>query len=358
MTRVLGCLVVLVASVAPFSADAAGPRKPDLSNPDFTKGDTLPENPPHDWTLGATGARGWIFSANGNSHDARQILVTAVAKASPADGILERGDVILGIDGKAFEDDARVVFAKAITQAESTAGKGTLSLMRWRAGTTDMVTITLPILGTYGITVPYDCPKSRRIVEMSCASLARRMSDPNYAKGMHSIPRSLNALALLGSGNAEYLPLVTREAKWAADFTTNGYKSWDYGYVMTFLAEYVMATHDTSVMPGLTRLAIETARGQSAVGTWGHRFALPSGNLEGYGCMNQPGLALTIGMVLAREAGVKDPDLDRAIAKAAGFLRWYVDKGAVPYGDHAPFPAHEGNGKCASAAVLFDLLGV
>jgi hypothetical protein len=126
---------------------------------------------------------------------------------------------------------------------------------------------------------------------------------------------------------------------------------------MALCSEYVMATGDQSLMPGLTRLALETARGQSGVGTWGHRFALGGGNLGGYGAMNAPGLPLTIGMVLAREAGVTHPDLDRAIAKAAGFLRWYVHKGAVPYGDHLPFPAHEDNGKCSAAAVLFDLLG-
>jgi hypothetical protein len=135
-----------------------------------------------------------------------------------------------------------------------------------------------------------------------------------------------------GTGNIE------REAKWAADFTTTGYLSWYYGYVMTFLGEYVIATGDTSVMPGLKRLALETARGQSGVGTWGHRFAEPGGNIGGYGCINQPGLSLTIGMVLAREAGVKEPALDRAIAKAAGFLRWYVDKGAVPTVTICPSP--------------------
>ena len=69
---------------------------------------------------------------------------------------------------------------------------------------------------------------------------------------------------------------MKREAQWAADFTTSGYLSWYYGYDMAFAAEYVMATGDQSVMPGLTRLALETARGQSGVGTWGHRFA-PAG---------------------------------------------------------------------------------
>jgi hypothetical protein len=73
--------------------------------------------------------------------------------------------------------------------------------------------------------------------------------------------------------------------------------------------------------------------------------------------MNQPGLSLCIGMQLASEAGVKDPALDGAIVKAVAFLRWYVNKGALPYGDHLPYPGHEDNGKCSSAAVLYDLLG-
>jgi HEAT repeat protein len=183
------------------------------------------------------------------------------------------------------------------------------------------------------------------------------MGGADYGKGMNAIPRSLNALALLASGNKEYLPLLHNEARWAAEYSTQNFATWMYGYVLTFLGEYVMATGDQSVMPGLTRLALASAQGQSAVGTWGHDFAMPSGNLNGYGCMNQPGLSLCIGLELAREAGVKDATLDAAIVKAANFLRWYVNKGAIPYGDHLPYPGHEDNGKCSSAAVLYDLLG-
>jgi hypothetical protein len=126
---------------------------------------------------------------------------------------------------------------------------------------------------------------------------------------------------------------------------------------MLFLAEYLLATNDASVQEGLARIAKEIARGASAVGTWGHSFATPQGTLPGYGCMNLPGIGLLVGMVAAREAGVKDPDVDRVIALAAGFLRWYVNKGAIPYGDHEAWPGHEDNGKCSGAAVLFDLLG-
>ncbi len=345
----LALAAILAAPGPAFAAD-----KNDATPPDFTKGDKPGEA--HDWTLGPTGGRGWIHTANGHSRDARQILITAVAKDSPADGVLSAGDVIVGVEGTVFDGDARVLFAKAVTAAE--AEKGALRLLRWSAGKVDAVELKLPVLGSYGATAPYACAKSKRIFELGCASLAKRMGDEkNYTKRLDPIPRALNALALLASGNEDYLPLVKRETEWAAGFTTDGYLSWYYGYAMALVAEYTMATGDQSFVPGLKRLALETARGQSGVGTWGHRFAQPGGNLGGYGAMNAPGLPLTIGMVLAREAGVSEPDLDRAITKAASFLRWFVHKGAVPYGDHLPFPAHEDNGKCSAAAVLFDLLG-
>jgi hypothetical protein len=58
--------------------------------PDLTQ-DGKPDNN-HRWTLGATGARGWVWSrylARGSENtDARQILITEVAKGSPADSVL------------------------------------------------------------------------------------------------------------------------------------------------------------------------------------------------------------------------------------------------------------------------------
>ncbi len=344
---------ILLAAQPSIAADKIKP----VPVPNFTQGDVLPKDAPHDWTLGPTGARGWIYTTNGHSRFARQILVTSVAKGSPSASKLNVGDVILGVNGIPFSDDARILFAKAVALAESENGGGKLKLLRWRNGATETVELSLQVLGSYSATAPYDCQKSAQIFQLGCISLAKRMSDANYARKLNPIPRALNAMALLASGNKEYLPLVQTEAQWAADFSSDGFATWYYGYLLTFLAEYVHATGDLSVMPGLKRLAMESARGQSGVGTWGHKFARPDGNLSGYGCMNQPGLSLCIGMALAREAGVKEPELDQAIAKAARFLRWYVNKGALPYGDHLPFPAHEDNGKCSSAAVLFDLLG-
>ena len=304
----------------------------------------------HDWTLGPTGARGWIRAWK-HTADAREIQITKVAKGSPADGVLEAGDSIRGVEGKPFDDDARIQFARAVTKAERHESNGVLRLVRNRNGEPANVEIRIPVMGGYSATAPYDCPKSAKIFERGCEMIAK--------DGLRrvSIPNSINALALLASEKPEYREVLSEYAEKVARYRADSFATWHYGYAITFLAEYAMATGDESLMRGLKRLALEAAHGQSAVGTWGHKFALPDGRVGGYGCMNSPGIPLTISMVLARKAGVNDPDLDEAIARSARFLRWYVDKGAIPYGDHAPWPGHEDNGKCSMATVLFDLLG-
>jgi hypothetical protein len=342
-------LAAMASAVKPAHAAAAKKKGGDQPIPDLTQGGKPDDT--HDWTLGPTGARGWVSGSQGQTTDARQILVTAVAKGSPAARILNGGDVVLGTGGQPFSGDARIQFANAITAAEQDKGGGVLRLVRWRNGKTDNVELKLAVMGTYSETTTYDCPKSKKIFELGCRVIAKE------GLGKVTIPNDLNALALLASGKKEYQPLIAQYAKQVADYKAVDFASWYYGYATLFLAEYVAATHDPSVMPGLRRLAREIADGQSAVGTWGHKFAMPNGNCNGYGCMNAPGIVLTLAMVVAREAGVKDPAVDRAIAKASGFLRWYVNKGAIPYGDHNPWPGHEDNGKCSAAAVLFDLLG-
>ncbi len=326
--------------------------------PDFTKGDRLERNAPHDWNLGPTGARGWVYAAKGESTDSRQILITEVAAGSPSDGVLRKEDVLLGVDGIPFSSDARIALARAITKAEAT--DGIVAVLRWRDGQTVPAEIRLPVLGRYAETAPYDCPKSERIFEAGCEAIAAQLVKPD-GKRRHPIVRSLNALALLASGEEKYLPLVEKEAAWAAEWQIQegDLHCWPAGWVTLFLAEYHLATGDSKVLPALNRLAYQIALGQSHVGTWGHRFAYEhNGILRGYGAMNQVGLSLTTSLVLAREAGVENPAVDDAIARSRLFLKFYDGKGAIPYGDHHPWlQMHDDNGKASAAAVMFDFLG-
>ena len=332
---------------------------PQPQVPDFTKGDKIPPRS-HDWNLGPTGARGWIYGWRGESKEARQILITKVANDSPSAGVLETGDVIVGLNGKLFESDARITFAKAITTAE--AGNGNLPLKLWRNGQAIDVTIKLPTLGSYGPTAPWNCEKSKIIFEQGCDRLAARMQAAidSGARRKHPIQQMLNALALLSSPQRDkYMPVIKHEVEWAKQWQVhNGYHCWDGGWVNLLLAEYFLATGDQSVQPALKRLSLAIANGQSNVGTWGHRFAYEhNGILRGYGAMNQVGLSLTASLVIARDAGVNDPEVYEAIEKSAGYFRFYVGKGALPYGDHHPWiKMHDDNGKASAAAVLFDFL--
>jgi len=350
------CLPLLVACVIFVAVPAAhaAPREP-MPNPEFTRGDSIPDDAPHDWNLGATGMRGWMYTSHFTTTEARQVYVTEVAKGSPADGVMKVGDVILGVFGEKFSHDPRTEIGQALSVAETEQAGGKLILTRWRGGQTEEVTLQLRVMGSYSDTAPYDCAKSEKIFKQGCVALARRMSEPGYKP--NAIVRSLNALALLASEDERYARLLRREVRAISEFSAGSFQTWWYGYCITFLAEYVILTNDDSVMPGLKRLVSEAVRGQSIVGSWGHRFAGDDGRLVGYGMMNAPGLPLTTGLVLAREAGLDSPELDLAIKRSTDLLRFYVGKGCIPYGDHAPWTqTHDDNGKNGMAAVLFNLL--
>jgi len=351
------CIMAAILWTGAQTALHAAPRGAAISNPDFTQGDKIPQGATHDWNLGPTGARGWIYSNKLETSDARQIAITKVDKGSPADGKLKPGDVILGVNKQPFSYDPRTELGKAIGMVE--ASDGVLTLSRWRAGKVSNISIKLPVLGKYAPTAPFDCAKSKLIFEQGCKALAERMK-ANPKEGNH-ITRSLNALALLSSGNPEYLPLIKEQVARAAKYEDRAGRSlhaWFYGPVNLLLAEYTLATGDRTFLPDMKRITMEIVRGQSVIGSWGHRFVRENGRLGGYGMMHAPGIPLTTSLILARAAGVKDPALDLAIEKSRRVIRFYVGTGSVPYGDHQPWiQTHGDNGKNGMAAVMFNLLG-
>ena len=354
---------LLLAAFIGFSpaalAQRVAPPVPDLT------ADGQPDDK-HDWNLGPTGARGWIWGWNRETSSARQIQVTAVAPDSPADGVLEVGDVILGIDKASFDRDARHAFGDAITAAESPEGRGRLRLLRWRAGETKTVTLRLPVLGSYTETAPWDCAKSDVILDRACEHIAGHM------KG--DIDGMINALALLATGKSEYRPAIRELAHKVGrpdtDLTllgrTSGLFAWEWGYRNLFLCEYYLATRDKFVMPAILEYSQTMAEGQSGVGTWGHGMAWPDlnggqlhGKLGGYGALNQSGLICHLSLVLAKKCGMGSDEVDMAIEKANRFAAFYSGKGAIPYGDHRPgWHAHDDNGKNSVAALIFDLQGL
>ena len=198
------------------------------NKPDFTKGQAIPPGATHDWNLGPTGARGWMYSNEMETSEARQILITSIDKGSPASTVLEKNDVILGVTGTPFSFDPRTEFGRAVTVAESS--RGLLNLIRWRAGHVEDVTIQLSVLGSYSETAPFECRKSANIFANGCDYIAKQMQKkPDRG---NPIERCLNALALLASGNKTYWPLIRYQAAWASHFSDPERRtlhSWYYG---------------------------------------------------------------------------------------------------------------------------------
>jgi len=336
--------------------------------PDLTKGDTSGVDRERTYNLGSTGLRGWIYTKPANYLDSlqgrttlasRQILVTHVGDKSPAAGVLQVDDVILGTGGKLFSDDARKCIAAAIQEAEKEANQGILKLTRWRAGKTEDVQLKLKVMGTYSDTAPYHCPKSKRIFAEACKVLEKEPLSENW----HG---AINGLALLSTGNPDYLPRLQGFARKMAPKTLklelkDGMVIWEWGYRNLFLCEYYLLTGDQEVLHALHEYTLTLAKGQSMYGTFGHGIAglTPEGKLHGsippYGPVNMAGLPANLSIVMGKRCGVKDPEVDFAIARLAGFFGYYVDKGSIPYGEHEPWPYHENNGKNSICAVLFSL---
>lgn len=355
----------LLASLPLCFLDSAFAKEPPKTTPDLTQ-DTSAVDRDYTYNLGATGLRGWIYTRPANYLDSlqgrttltsRQIFVTHVGIKSPADGAVKVDDIILGVGGKLFDDDARKSIAKAIQDAEKEVNKGVLKLTLSRGGTVLEAKLQLPVLGAYSATAPWNCPKSKRIFEAACAALEKEPFKENWAT-------PVNGLAFLATGREQYLPRVRELAHKLApadlDLSkkTNG-ATWELGYRNLFLCEYFLLTGDKEVLHGIKEYSLSMARGQGMYGTFGHGFAAltPDGKFHGsvppYGPVNMAGLPANLSIVLAKRCGINDPEIDQAITRASGFFGYFTDKGAIPYGEHEPWPYHENNGKNSITALLF-----
>jgi hypothetical protein len=352
---------------------------------DLTK--VVPTDTKHDYQLGPTGLRGWMhteyyratpqdMTSMPTTERGRQVLITAVDEASPADGVCAVGDVILGIGNTPFSSDPRWALADAINEAEKVENKGELTLLRWRpdepdaegatersAGKTEVVTLNLTVLGTYSDTAPYNCPKSEAILKRALEAMAR-----NEYKGKIGI----QALALMATGDADHIAKAKELMKAdepATDRPTmeqiDRASSWSVSYRTIALAEYYFLTKDESVLPAIRHNALILAMGQSHVGVWGHRMAGPSwndgklhGRLEGYAALNQPSLTCFMALVMAKRCGIEEPEISVALRGVDTYFSYYIDKGGIPYGYGDPREyLLTNNGSSATAAIAFALKG-
>ncbi len=362
------------------------------------------------WNLGPLGVFGF---ANGTPYmDSRQFLVREVLPGTLADGRLRQHDVILGVlapDGweervEANPGDFMPNFyilrsiAYAIEEAEKQGG--TLKLKVWRPETEEVpvpdgisgaidtpkswsvrkepvnaneieVEIPIPARGAFSKTSPWNCPRASEMIEQLAGTIMARGLPDGRGHASQSITAALDALGLLATGEEKYLPLVRDYARAVAGFYEGSHildnpkntgSTWTLAYENLFLAEYYLATGDKEVLPGFTDLSMQLAMGRSAVGTFSHGLVQVDlfglyGPASSYGAMNQCSITANMSLALARKAGLDKKEIDDAVEIGAEFLRWFVDKGTIAYGDNPPWMDHESNGVNSQAAVFFDIIG-
>lgn len=403
--------------------------------PDLTKGEPLApsKDKPMVWSLGPTG----ILGIMSGKFAGDQILVMGTVPGSPAEGKFQAGDVIIGMNGQKFKAGGHLgqLIGNAIIEAEREVNAGRISFLVWRdenylprlasnnnvanadvdklfseaAGDNSLydwksdeekskevrmigfdkfpikpstleAQLKLRVFPDYSDTAPFDCPKTKQILEEAWAVTVRKFQ-PDPKTGKPGKGGVIEAIALVASGKPEHRELVKQwvrsenspwrpptepiGAKFEPDYKGyKGYQSWHMGFIGLYCAVYYDATGDEYVLPALRKFAIETAMGQSGGGSWGHTFAYPSFNggllhrmNPGYGALNAAGNRCFFLIALAKKLGVEHPEIDDALVRAHRFFGSYVDRGAIPYGDHGAAGTDDSNGKNAGTAFAFNLMG-
>ncbi len=288
-----------------------------------------------------------------------ELLVVHVLEESPAGGVLQLNDAIIGANGRLFEDpeDPRPEMGNALAESQSPKLGGILTLHVVRDRKPTNVKIDLGDTLSYSDTWPFGCEKSRRIRK---AALDFVMSQYPWHRYNFWTPTFLMA-----SGDDAALELARRHlcAGLKDEYEENtGASAWRGGYRLTNLCEYYLLTGDSSVLPAIRHQAEGVAWAQYRSGSWSHgagkgpNVPAPGTAGGGYGEVNNAGLGAFTGLCLARQCGIEP--YDHTLPRSIRFFGKFCGSN-LPYGLGAP-SARGGrmdNGMNSMAAVAFHLLG-
>jgi hypothetical protein len=299
--------------------------------------------------LGVTGAMVREFVGR------QDFLVLGTEPNAPAAGKLEANDVIIGANGRRFtdEEDPRPEMGYALVNAQSPALGGKLTLHVVRDGKVVDVTMDLGDTAPFAGTWPYDCAKTREI-RAEALELVKKAVTPGNLLNLHGAGGFWTPLFLMASGDAEALDMVRRDMHVHSEETyptdPGGMNSWVAGYTLINACEYYLLTGDSIVLPRIQHLVRILEKQQFPSGSWSH------GRVGGYGEINNCGLAVFIGLILARECGAEVSS--RRLATSIRFFGQFCGTN-FPYGLGSPGgrSGRMDNGMHGMAAVAFHLLG-
>jgi len=218
------------------------------------------------YNLGITGARIELVA-----NAPKEMVVRYVFPGSPADGLVQVGDRLIGAGGANFVQPHQDgygpavfgaqgpvgEFAVALEAAQSAAGSGMLMVRLVRgAVTSDVVLDVGQTYGDFSPTFPENCPKSRRILSELLDYLVQTQGfNGSWGNPVNDLYASL---ALLASNKpahrAAAKSCAQRLANTTAPTSTDGLVNWRYMTAGIVLSEYYLQTGEAWVLPELVEV--------------------------------------------------------------------------------------------------------
>jgi Family of unknown function (DUF6288) len=271
--------------------------------------------------------------------------VAYVFKNSYAEGKLQLGDVIVGVNGVPFKKDIGLRIGNAINEAEG--DDGALELQITRQGKPLTVKFQLPAIGKFSSTFPYDCPKSNFIFLQACDYIAAHQLphggwDPQGSG--YASTSAFAALALLSSGEKKY----EKNIRAAVSFfllvqDDGGLECWKINHAAIFLAEYYLHNNDPRVKEKLMIINKWLCDRQLSKTPFPYWF----GHAKDTRKLPYAYLGVNVANALVSWSLIAECGIETDFARTKG--TWAAVEAAGPSGEmsYAPDPNQRGGDSCA-----------
>ena len=138
--------ICLVVGLAAFCPGADVQFAVPTHGPDFTKGEK-PAADACNFSLHLGMSSGTPNGTMPRGSDGNQLLVVKYTEGQHSHGVLQEGDVILGVSGTMFTNNVIDIWRAAIDEASQSDKDGRVNIIRWRNGivsTVDFLTVVVP----------------------------------------------------------------------------------------------------------------------------------------------------------------------------------------------------------------------
>lgn len=315
------------------------------------------------WNLGSLGATADLVD--------KRVVVQTVLADSPAEGKLEKGDVLLSAAGSPLTDRPFDVLGRVLDAAEKS---GAIVLEIERSGAKAEVKLKLPKLGSYAGGFDPRNAKLKKHLKTACAYVAsaqqsggvwHKYQDGKTHRGDGiTTATAMSALGLMAVDPKKYKTPIrsargfvlteVRPADLGPAATSGLHRNWPVAITSLFLAELYGQTGDKGVRKHAERMLDRLAQNQEPTGGWSHVPGFSEG--PNYKSLSSLTALASISQAVALRVGLR-PD-PASVKKGLDYLEGCVaEDGAVAYSAVNGATGVQCAGRSCGALLAFHLHG-